>query len=76
MGFNVLKIKSLILEKNITQEVLCAEIGVTKQTLINYFNGKTKLDVIMLGKIADFFNVSVSYFYTEDNETQRTYRKI
>ena len=70
MGFNVLKIKGLIFEKKISQEMLAAEINVSKQTIINYFNGRTKIDVDTLERIAAFLNVSVNYFFTEDNLSQ------
>ena len=48
MAFNVLKIKALILQKGISQEHLAAQINVTKQTIINYFNGRTRIDVEMI----------------------------
>lgn len=78
MGFNVLKIKGLIFEKKISQEMLAAEISVSKQTIINYFNGRTKIDVDTLEKIAAFLNVSINYFFTEEtpnevNEPQTAY---
>lgn len=63
MAFNVLKIKGLLKEKNISYESLCGEIGITKQTLINYFNSRSKVDVLTLEKIAKYLEVDVNYFF-------------
>ncbi|MBW6482846.1 MAG: helix-turn-helix domain-containing protein [Vicingaceae bacterium] len=76
MKFNPLKIKALILTKGINQEILCGEIGVTKQTLINYFNGRSKIDTTLLAKICDYFNVTPGYFYdVEEPETAKKTKK-
>lgn len=69
MSFNVLKIKSLMAEKNLTYDVLSDEVGITRQTLRNYLTEKSKVDVVTLEKIASFFGVSISYFF-EDEPTQ------
>lgn len=61
--FNQLKDKVYLLmrERNITQNGLAAEIGITQSTLSRNLNGihEPKADVIK--KIADYFGVSVEY---------------
>ena len=60
-----LKIKTLLVEKKLTQEEFGNKIGKTKQTINNYFTGRTKLDVETLVKIAEILEVPVSYFFGE-----------
>lgn len=79
MGFNVLKIKGLLSEKNISMQVFSDAIEVSRPTVANYFNGRSKIDVYTIEKIAAFFGVSVSYFFEEPadqvNEPQSSYTK-
>ncbi|MGN0529103.1 MAG: helix-turn-helix domain-containing protein [Eubacterium sp.] len=44
-----------------TQEKLSKELGVSRQTVSNYYNGKSEPDYNMLVKIARYFNVSTDY---------------
>ena len=44
-----------------TQEELAKELGVKRQTISNYYNGKSNPDFDMLVKIAKYFNVSTDY---------------
>ena len=69
MGFNILKIKALLKEKKITQKDFAERIDVTSQTVINYFNGRSKIDVYTLEKIAKVLDVEVSYFFNGVQET-------
>jgi|GEM_PF-3255828 len=62
------KIKDLLSSKEWTQELLAEKIGITRRTLKNYFD-RNSLNTDELEKIADIFNVSVSYFFDE-NEKQ------
>ena len=55
------RLKQLRLEKELTQEELGKIIGMTKQSVYNYENGKRKCDEESLIKLAEFFNVSVDY---------------
>lgn len=77
--FNLLKIKALMSEKKITQKQLADDIGITRQTVANYFNGRSTIDVLTLGKIAELFNVDVNYFYNDKpnqaNEPAEPYTK-
>jgi len=66
MEFNVLKLKGLISQHKLTQGDFSEKIGVSRPTVINYFNGRSKIDVETLAIIADLFNVPVSYFFDEE----------
>lgn len=78
MGFNILRLKALMKEKKITQKVLSENIDVTTQTVINYFNGRSKIDIYTLEKVCNFLNVDISYFFDDSpnnivNEPLPTY---
>ena len=45
-------------EKNITQEQLAAELGVTAAAVSKWEKGYTLPDILMLGALADFFEVT------------------
>ena len=52
------KIKELRIEKNLTQEELAAELGVTAAAVSKWENGYTLPDILMLCALADFFGVT------------------
>lgn len=52
------KIQELRKQKNITQEELAAELGVTAAAVSKWENGYTMPDILMLSALADFFVVT------------------
>lgn len=54
------RLKGLIDELEITQDVLASSIGVTKQAVNSYTQGGG-IDLLTLTKIANYFNVSTDY---------------
>lgn len=52
------KIQELRKQKNVTQEVLAAELGVTAAAISKWENGYTMPDILMLSALADFFVVT------------------
>ena len=52
-------IKSLRLEKGLTQETLSEFLGVTSQSVSNWERGESYPDITLLPEIAGFFKVSV-----------------
>lgn len=68
MGY-ILKIKELLTEKKITQKEFSKKIDKNVHTVSNYFTGKTKIDVETLIKIAKVLNVSVNYFFDNEQST-------
>jgi len=72
----ILKIKSLLKEKNLTQIEFANNIGVTKTTVNNYLTGKTKIDIETFIKIAKTFNVPIGYFFEENELNKEDTRKL
>ena len=56
-------LKSLRLEKGLTQEELGKIINQSKQTVYNWENDKRKCDVESLFKLAKFFDVTIDYLF-------------
>ena len=54
------KIKSLRKQKGYTQEILAQELNVVRQTVSKWEKGYSVPDAVMLEKIADLFEISVS----------------
>ena len=52
------KILELRKQKNVTQEALAAELGVTAAAVSKWENGYTLPDILMLCALADFFHVT------------------
>ena len=55
------KILSLLTEKGIQQKTFAENIGVTKHTITDWKNGRSKSYMKYIDKIADYFNVSTDY---------------
>ena len=55
IGRNILELRK---QKNITQEELSAELGVTAAAVSKWENGYTLPDILMLCALADFFEVT------------------
>jgi transcriptional regulator with XRE-family HTH domain len=62
--FNPNKVKGLIAEKGITQEILASVLGIS-DTALNYkLLRKSQFKDTEIAKMADYFNVDVSYFFS------------
>jgi transcriptional regulator with XRE-family HTH domain len=55
------RIRTLREERNLSQEKLAAELGVSRMTVNNYENEKRAPDIDFAGHIADYFGVTVGY---------------
>jgi len=53
-------IRDLRIKKDLTQEELAEQLHVTRQTVSNYENGKSRPDVEMIGQIAQLLEVDVN----------------
>lgn len=60
-----IRLTSLLKEKNITQEQLAKAIGVSRQTVSYYVNGKQLPMTDIMVKIAKYFDTSVESFIEE-----------
>lgn len=58
MQVNLNKIKGLMAENGDTQKDLACKLGITDETLRNYFRGKTIMRVDTVSKIAEIYNVA------------------
>lgn len=61
------RIKSLRIEKGLSQTELSEQIGCTQQSLSKIENGIQVPSVDLAFKIADFFDVTVEFLYYETN---------
>ena len=55
------RIKKLILEKNLTQNAVAAEIGISRQAVSQYCDGSSIPNADKLAKLAQLFGVSADY---------------
>ena len=62
------KILSLLTEKGIQQKTFAENIGVTKHTITNWKNGRSKSYMKYIDKIADFFDVSADYLLEKTDD--------
>jgi transcriptional regulator with XRE-family HTH domain len=72
-------IKDLRIKSNLTQEELAEELFVTRQTISNYENGKSRPDVDMIVRIAELLNVdanTVIYGIPLEQDKRAKYRRI
>lgn len=67
--FNGQKVKELLEERKITKVTLYNYIGITKKTLDNIINGETVPNGNKIELIANFFKVSIDYFFDRQIET-------
>jgi transcriptional regulator with XRE-family HTH domain len=61
------RIKELRIENNLTQEELGEKFNLGKSTISNYENNNRLLDIEILIKYAEYFNVSVDYIACTSN---------
>ena len=64
------KINSLLNERGLSQEQLAKEIGVSRQTVNYYVNGKSLPTSDVLIKIAEFFSVTVESLFATQTEKE------
>lgn len=67
------RLRELLEEKEITQSILATAIGVSRQSVGQWKNGKTVPDILDLQKLAKFFNVSADYLIGIDKPTEKGY---
>ena len=66
------KLKRLRFEKDITQDNLAKVIGVAQQTVGSWEKGKSAPSYEILGKIADYFNVTADYLLGRENANKNS----
>lgn len=63
MSFAYKKIRELRTFYNLSQAELAEKLNVKHNTICDYEKGKTKPDTETLIDMANFFNISLDYFY-------------
>lgn len=61
-------LKDARLKENLTQEDIAEKLGVSRQTISSWENGKSYPDIASIIKISDIFNISLDKFLKEDKK--------
>ncbi|MBP1553442.1 MAG: helix-turn-helix transcriptional regulator [Oscillospiraceae bacterium] len=71
-------IRDLRIEKNLTQDQLAEKLFVTRQTVSNYENGKSRPDIDMIAKISEVLECDVNtvLYGVQDNSKKTEYIKL
>lgn len=71
-------IRDLRIEKNLTQDQLAEKLFVTRQTVSNYENGKSRPDIDMIAKISEVLECDVNtvLYGVQDNSKKSEYIKL
>lgn len=64
----MLRIRELRKERKVSQQVLADFLGVTQAALSGWETGRHEIDNANLGRIADYFGVSVDYLLGRSSE--------
>ena len=67
LGSNILELRR---QKNVTQEELAAELGITAAAVSKWENGYTLPDILMLCALADYFSVTTDRLLGRTKETK------
>ncbi|WP_338941998.1 LexA family protein [Fusobacterium polymorphum] len=62
------KIAFLRKKEKLNQDELADKLGIARQSILNYENEKRQIPIDVLAKIANFFNVTIESFFSEDAE--------
>lgn len=67
------KIKNARTRAGLTQETVAEALGVSRQTISNWENGKFYPDIISIIKMSDLYSVSLDHLLKEEPEVKQTY---
>lgn len=67
------KIKTARNEANLSQEQAAEALGVSRQTVSNWENGRTYPDINSVIKMSDLYSVSLDHLLKEEFKVKRTY---
>lgn len=71
-----MKIRELRLKKELTMKQLGEILSVAESTISLYERGKRQPDFETLKRIADFFDVSIDYLLSDENQTPASQESI
>ena len=60
------KLASLREQKRLSQEELATELQLSQSTISNYEKGIDKIDLVILEKICNYFDVSPAYMFSDE----------
>ena len=60
------KLAELRKQKGISQEELASDLNISQTTISNYEKGIDKVDIEILEKICNYFNVPISYMFSDE----------
>ena len=60
------KLADLRKQKGISQEQLASDLNISQSSISNYESGLTKPDTEILKKICDYFNVPITYMFSDE----------
>lgn len=60
------RLSELRKQKGLSQEQLAGDLNISQASISNYESGTTKPDTDILKKIAEYFNVPVAHFFSEE----------
>jgi len=66
------KIKEARLAAKLTQEQVADELGVSRQTISNWENGKTYPDIVRIIKMSDLYSISLDHLLKEKETSTMT----
>ncbi len=69
-------IKAARKKANLSQEQSAEALGVSRQTLSNWENGKTYPDIISVIKMSDLYSVSLDCLLKEETSMEQTYHEF
>ena len=61
------KLKELRTQRNLTQEKLAEELNINQQQIARYENNLRQFKQDFLYQLAEYFNVSINYFFPTEN---------
>jgi transcriptional regulator with XRE-family HTH domain len=61
------KLSELRKQKGLSQEQLATDLNISQSSVSNYESGTTKPDTDILQKIAEYFRVPITYFFSDEN---------
>jgi len=67
------KIKAARIEKKLTQEQVAELLGVSRQTISNWENGKSYPDIISVIKMSECYDVSLDYLLKGEQKMKTYY---
>lgn len=69
------KIKNARTRTGLTQEAVAESLGVSRQTISNWENGKFYPDIVSVIKMSDLYSVSLDHLLKEESEMKRNLKE-